>query len=98
MKVQFTAEARDDLFEAADYYESKEEGLGGRLRNEVSTILSTVASAPYLWRQRSAGYRRVNCPVFPYYVAYVIREDRVVVIAVVHGSRKPGFWHDRLTE
>ena len=98
MKVLFTAEGRDDLFEAADYYESKEEGLGARFRNEVSQILSTVASARYLWRERPAGYRRVNCPVFPYYIAYVIRENRIVVIAVVHSSRKPGFWHDRLTE
>ncbi len=46
MKVQFTSEARDDLFEAAEYYESKEEGLGSRFRNEVSKILGTVASSP----------------------------------------------------
>jgi toxin ParE1/3/4 len=98
MEVEFTTEAREDLFEAADYYEAKEKDLGQRIRGEVSEILRTVSSAPYLWRERSAGYRRVNCPIFPYYVAYVIRDNRIVVVGVVHGSRKPGFWHDRLTE
>jgi plasmid stabilization system protein ParE len=98
MKVEFTTEARDDFFEAAEYYESKEKGLGSRMRDEISKIIRTVAIAPYLWRERGSGYRRVNCPVFPYYVAYVIRGRSIVVVAVIHGSRKPGFWHARLNQ
>ncbi|MEO8614397.1 MAG: type II toxin-antitoxin system RelE/ParE family toxin [Luteolibacter sp.] len=70
--------------------------LGRRFRDEIAGVLNTAASAPLLWRERKAGYRRVNCPVFPYYIAYVIREDFLVVVAVAHGSREPGFWHDRL--
>ncbi len=96
MIVEFTTEAKRDLFEAAEYYEDREVDLGKRLRDEVAEVLKTVASAPCLWREREAGYRRVNCPVFPYYIAYVIREECVVVVAVAHGSRNPGFWHDRL--
>ncbi len=98
MKVEFTDEARADLFDAADYYEGMELGLGQRFRTQVAGVLSTVISAPTLWRERTGGYRRVNCPVFPYYIAYVIREDSLVVIAVAHGSREPGFWHERLDE
>jgi len=97
MRTEFTAEAREDLFEAADYYEGKEAGLGKRLRDEVARVLLTIASAPYLWRERRGGYRRVNCPVFPYYLAYVVRGDVLVVVAVAHASRRPGFWRDRLT-
>lgn len=96
MNVDYTTEARQDLFEAAEYYENREQGLGKRFRHEIAGVLQTAASAPLLWRERKAGYRRVNCPVFPYYIAYVIREDCLVVVAVAHGSREPGFWHDRL--
>jgi len=96
MRVEFTTEAKDDLFEAVDYYEEKESGLGYRFRDQIAEVLRVVISAPYLWRERSAGYRRVNCPVFPYYIAYVVRDDVLVVVAVAHGSRKPGFWHNRL--
>ncbi len=49
-----------------------------------------------MWRERAAGYRRVNGPVFPYFIAYVIRENTVIVVAILHGARKPGFWHNRL--
>ncbi len=96
MRVEFTAEARDDLFDAADYYEDKEQGLGQRFRDQIAEVLRIVITAPYLWRERSGGHRRVNCPVFPYYIAYVIRDDALVVVAVAHGSRRPGFWHGRL--
>jgi len=96
MNVDYTTEARQDLFEAAEYYENREQGLGKRFRAEIAGVLNTAARTPLLWREREAGYRRVNCPVFPYYIAFVIREDFLVVVAVAHGSREPGFWHDRL--
>ncbi len=92
ISVELTFEAKDDLFDAVDYYEDKER----RLRDEVATILNTVASAPYLWSERSAGYRRVNCPVFPYYITYVIRDGIIVVVAIAASRRKPGYWHGRL--
>lgn len=96
MRVEFTTEAREDLFDAADYYESKDAGLGIRFRDQIADILKVVITAPYLWRERTSGYRRVNCPVFPYYIAYVVRDDALVVVAVAHSMREPGFWHTRL--
>ena len=96
MPVDFTSEAKDDLFRAVNYYEEKERGLGKRVRDEIAEILRTVASAPYLWRERSSGYRRVNCPVFPFYIAYVIRDSVVVVLAVAASRMEPGYWHKRL--
>ena len=96
MNVDFTSEAKEDLLEAVDYYENKEPGLGKRLRDEIASTLSTAASAPYLWRERPSGYRRINCPIFPYYIAYVIRDTTFIVVAVAANMRKPGYWHDRL--
>lgn len=96
MRVLLTSEARGDLFESAAYYESREEGLGLRFRDEIAEILKAVSASPFLWRERPEGYRRVNCPVFTHYVAYVIRRDTLVVVAIAHGHREPGFWHDRL--
>jgi len=55
MTVDLTSEAKEDLFEAVDYYENKEKGLGKRLRDEIASTLNTAASAPYLWRERPTG-------------------------------------------
>lgn len=95
MNAEFLAEAEEELFEAALWYESKEPGLGVRFRVEVEHVVSRIAADPTLWRERG-GYRRVNCPVFPYYVPYFIRGDTIIVAAVAHGHRRPGYWKDRI--
>ncbi len=89
-------EASAELQAAAEEYEAKEEGLGWRFRSEVLQICRLIAQQPVLWREPRGGYRRVNCPVFPYYVAYVCRGDVIVVMAVGHGHRRPGYWRLRL--
>jgi plasmid stabilization system protein ParE len=95
MIVEFLEEAEAELFDAALWYESKEIGLGKRFRDEVARVIDSIATNPLLWRERSGGYRRVNCPVFPYYIPYVIRENIIVIAAVAHDRRNPGYWKIR---
>lgn len=96
MKIEIIEEAEDELFDAALWYESREPGLGFRFRNEISHVLRKIQEDPFLWREGAGGYRRVNCPVFPYYVPFFIRGDVIIVAAVAHGRRKPGYWKSRM--
>ena len=95
MRIEFLDDAVEELTEAALWYESKEPGLGVRFRDEISNIISRIAEDPMLWREREGGYRRVNCPVFPYFVAYIIRGEAIVIVAIGHGHRKPDYWKSR---
>ena len=95
MIVEFLEEAEEEFFNAALWYESKEFGLGKRFRDEVAGIIYSITTNPLLWRERSGGYRRVNCPVFPYYIPYFIRKDKIIIAAVAHDRRSPGYWKTR---
>lgn len=95
MIIEFLEEAESELFEAAAWYESKESGLGKRFRNEIVHVLDRILEDPMLWREHSGGYRRVNCPVFPYYIPFFIRAEKIIVAAVAHEYRKPGYWKYR---
>jgi toxin ParE1/3/4 len=66
MKLEFLPEARLEFFDAVDYYEQKQTGLGRRFRAEIAEICSMILEHPLLWRERNASFRRTNCPVFPY--------------------------------
>ncbi len=46
-------------------------------------------------RLRAGNYRRVNLSVFPFYIAYVIRGETVVLLAVAHSAREPEYWMKR---
>lgn len=96
MIVELLEQADQELTEAALWYESKERGLGKRFRDEVARVIERIATDPLLWRERPGGYRRVDCPVFPYYLAYFIRDEKAIVAAVAHGHRKPDDWKSRL--
>jgi plasmid stabilization system protein ParE len=95
MTVEFMVEAEQELADAVFWYESKQPGLGRRFRKEVETVVHSMAQNPLLNRERDGGYRRVNCPVFPYYLSYFIRLDKIIVVAVAHEHRKPGYWNHR---
>ncbi len=95
MIAEFLDEAEQEFVEAVLWYESKEAGLGRRFRQEIGHVLRRIIEDPLLWRERSGGYRRVNCPVFPYYIPYFIRDKKIIVAAIAHGRRKPGYWKSR---
>jgi plasmid stabilization system protein ParE len=89
-------EAAHEFAESAAYYESKETGLGVRFRDEVVATVDWISRHPEVPRLRPKGYRRVNLRTFPHYVAYVIRDDKIWVVAIAHGRQRPEFWIDRI--
>ena len=95
--LEFLPEAKFDAEMATQYYEERVPGLGTRFRAEVESVCAAIVRQPVLWRERPGGYRRVNIPGFPYYIAYFIRDERLLVAAVGHGSRHPDYWKERET-
>ena len=92
MTAEFLPEARQEFIESVAWYETREVGLGRRFREEVNHVVKRIQADPMLWREREQGYRRVNCPVFPHYIAYIIRDNKVIIVAVAHGRRMPEYW------
>ena len=93
--VEFLEEAMEELLEAMMWYEEKEPGLGLRFRDEIVRVIDQIARNPLLWRERAGGYRRINCPVFPYYIPYIVRESKIIIVAVAHERRRPDYWRNR---
>ncbi len=95
MRLVVLDQAAREFAESVTYYEAKESGLGWRFRNEVVEAVAWIESNPELPRVRSRGYRRHNLHAFPHYIAYVIREETIWVVAIAHAHRRPEFWLDR---
>ena len=95
MQVTFSPQAREEIAEAAIYYEGQQSGLGSEYTEEVYAFVRMVAIAPEQPRLRPRGYRRVNLDRFPYYIAYSIETEVVLILAVGHGARRPEYWIKR---
>lgn len=95
MTFHLLREAKAEFSEAVSWYKAKELGLGKRFRDEITQVFGKIMANPLLWRERPGGYRRVNCPTFPYYIPYFIRGQKIIVAAVAHERRRPHYWQDR---
>jgi plasmid stabilization system protein ParE len=80
------------MVKAAQFYERRRQGLGFRFLRAVEDVSSRIGESPELGSPLGRNDRRRAVPRFPYNVAYRIEEERVVVLAVMHQRRKPGYW------
>ena len=48
------------------------------------------------WRAIEEDVRRCLTRVFPYAVLYTIEADFILIVAVMHCSREPGYWKSRV--
>ena len=96
MKVRIPSVVQREVRDAAEYYEAEEPGLGDRFWQEFDSQVRWLARHALQPRLRPPGYRRVNFRVFSFYVAYVIRDEMVVLLAAAHGAREPEYWIDRM--
>ena len=94
--VEFHAEATLELDEAVEYYEQRLTGLGIDLRKEVENAAQKIQAAPLRWMPYSRRTRRFLISRFSYLVIYHELADKILIVAVAHGKRKPGYWHDRI--
>ena len=95
MKVEILQEAEDELNAAVAYYEDIEPGLGIRLKEEARGVIQWIGKNPEVPSLRAKGYRRVNFKVFQHYIAYFVWSDRIWIVAVAHGHRRPEYWLER---
>ena len=94
--VEFHPEAFAELEAAADYYERQVPGLARDLRKEIENAVKRIQSTPSRWSPYRKETRRILVRRFPYLVIYRELADKIVIVAVAHGSRRPGYWHDRI--
>jgi toxin ParE1/3/4 len=94
---RFDPDARADFLAAIAYYEECRAGLGRRFRQAVEAAITKASETPLSYRVLRAPFRRCLVPKFPYSVIFSIEQDHILVIAVAHAKRKPGYWLSRKT-
>ena len=95
MTFEFHPEALAELSHAAGYYAEQSPGLELRFLAEVDRAIDRIEDDPKRWRIFTGDVRRVLVHVFPFGVLYTVTNDTIVVFAVVHLSREPGYCKSR---
>lgn len=93
--VRLLEVARAELAEAVAWYNEQSPGLGFDLANEVREALHKLETFPSAWPVFSRRTRRCMVRRFPYGVLYQLRDDEVLILAIMHFGRDPEYWQKR---
>jgi len=98
VKVSFTDAARAELKEAVAFYDARAPGLGEAFVAEVRAILTKIVEHPDAGFEVRPRIRRRLLLRFPYSLLYNadVVAARLRVVGVMHHSRAPLRWEDRL--
>jgi plasmid stabilization system protein ParE len=92
------AAAEADITEAALWYDGQEAGLGLELILEIRSAIRHAFQNPlhHLLMRQHPEVRRILARRFPYRIFFIVREDALIVFAVIHAARHDRHWHERL--
>ncbi len=95
-EIKFLAPAEAEFLDAISYYNMQSEGLGYEFAAEVKKTIERIIQYPEAWAKLSKRTRRCRTNRFPYGVIYQIREETLLIVAVMHLGREPQNWKSRL--
>jgi toxin ParE1/3/4 len=98
MKHRFHPEALAEFGEAAVFYDSRRKSLGAEFTDEVEMAVKKILKQPDRWRYLEKPVRRCLTRRFPYGVLYAEEPGGILIVAVMHLRREPGYWRARLNE
>ena len=96
MRIGYHPEALTEFRAAAVYYEKQQRGLGSRFMDAVESAIARMTEAPTSGRIIEDDVRRYLTKVFPYAVLYSIEDGYILIVAVMHCHREPGYWRKRV--
>lgn len=95
MRYSFHPLAVAELYEAIDYYEELQSGLGLEFAKEIFSSIHRVIEFPSAWSSLSQNTRRCLVNRFPYGIIYQILDNEILIIAVMQLNRKPSYREGR---
>lgn len=95
MKIEFHPDAQAELDASMEYYERQQPGLSNRFWAELEEKLVQIAERPMSYRDYG-GYRRASLKIFPFYIAFSVDTDAILVWAIAHMKRRPTYWLNRM--
>ena len=95
MNIRILPGAAKELNDASIYYETQQAGLGARFLDIFDTGLKDLSESPDMYLPIGNSFRKYGLRPFPYAIIYRQDADSILIVAVMHQKRRPGYWLER---
>lgn len=96
--VRVDPRAAGDLARATVWYDAQQPNLGTEFLVQVDDAIYRAVSAPFSYSPFRRHTRRVLLRRFPYAIYYVVEDEVILVLAVLHQRRGSSAWRGRVQE
>ena len=93
--VEFHPAAMEESEAAREWYAERSLIAAKAFVSELNHAVVRITETPERWPYYLVDTRRYIFPRFPFSLIYRIIDDKIQIIAIAHGKRKPGYWKDR---
>ncbi len=95
MKIRLHPAARADLLEARNWYYERSPLTSVAFTHAVDQAVSRIKTAPKTYPLADHGTRKLVLQIFPFNIFYHASETEILIVAVAHQKRRPGYWSRR---
>ena len=96
MRVRLHPEARAELRDARRWYYERSPLSATAFAHAIDNAVSRIREAPNSFPLAEQGTRKFVLPRFPFNIFYRPDETEIVIVAVAHQKRRPGYWSNRI--
>ncbi len=95
LSIEILPSARLDFDESFDWYAKRSEQAAVRFAAEIESALAKIVDAPERFGLLDDEHRSCILKRFPFRIVYRIIDGRLLIVAIAHAKRKPGYWENR---
>jgi plasmid stabilization system protein ParE len=93
--LEYHAEALAEAEASARWYAERSASAALGFDAELDAAELAISEQPEIWAPYDHGTRRYLLRRYPFSVVYQVQTHRVVIVAVSHARRRPGYWKSR---
>jgi plasmid stabilization system protein ParE len=94
--LRFHPQAEHEYLAALAWYRERSLNAAANLESNFIQAIERIIEAPLRWPIYIQDFRKYTLQRFPFSIVYQDLSEEIVIFAVAHGSRKPGYWRNRV--
>ena len=95
-KLIIRPEAKAELLDTFQWYQEQRQGLGYDFKLCVDEVISKIKKNPLIYKKLFRNVRRSVIKRFPFGLFFIVEDNTIIVLAVLHARRDPRRWKVRI--
>jgi plasmid stabilization system protein ParE len=95
-RIRIHSQAQKEINEAFEWYFKRSPKAAEAFLSEIGASVAQIASHPQFYPVYTRNTRRRILEKFPYSVIFQEKDEVILVVAVAHAERRPGYWRGRI--